>query len=248
MDKMIHINLKAMQGIMNRQTAIANNMANADTTGFRAEIVNARALYVQGDGLASRASTSEAVVGADMHGGTVETTGGELDIALNGDALLGVQAMDGAEAYTRRGDLMVNESGLLTTGDGFPVLGQGGPITLPPADKISISGNGTISIVPRGGDANQPPVEVGKLKLVSPQGSEIKKGLDGLFRVPGDGALPEDPDATVTTGALEGSNVNMTQALVDMIEASRAWETQVKMLTTAQEMDDGGASIMRMPG
>ncbi len=247
MDKMIHINLKAMQGIMNRQTAIANNMANADTTGFRAEIVNARALYVQGEGLASRASTSEAVVGADMHGGTVENTGGALDVALNGDALLGVQAADGAEAYTRRGDLMVNQSGLLTTGDGFPVLGQGGPITLPPADKISIAANGAISIVPAGGDPAQQ-IEVGRLKLVSPQGSEIKKGLDGLFRVPGDGALPEDPDATVTTGALEGSNVNMTQALVDMIEASRAWETQVKMLTTAQEMDDGGASIMRMPG
>jgi len=247
MDKMIHINLKAMQGIMNRQTAIANNMANADTTGFRAEIVNARALYVQGEGLASRASTSEAVVGADMNAGTVEMTGGPLDIALNGDALLGVQAPDGAEAYTRRGDLMVNESGLLTTGDGFPVLGQGGPITLPQADKISIASDGTISIVPAGGDPNQP-IEAGRLKLVSPQGSEIKKGLDGLFRVPNDGALPEDPDATVTTGALEGSNVNMTQALVDMIEASRAWETQVKMLTTAQEMDDGGASIMRMPG
>jgi flagellar basal-body rod protein FlgF len=246
MDKMIHINLKAMQGIMNRQTAIANNMANADTTGFRAEIVNARALYVQGEGLASRASTSEAVVGADMHAGTVENTGGALDVALNGDALLGVQAADGAEAYTRRGDLMVNQSGLLTTGDGFPVLGQGGPITLPPADKISIAANGAISIVPAGGDPAQQ-IEVGRLKLVSPQGSEIKKGLDGLFRVPGDGALPEDPDATVTTGALEGSNVNMTQALVDMIEASRAWETQVKMLTTAQEMDDGGASIMRMP-
>ncbi len=246
MDKMIHINLKAMQGIMNRQTAIANNMANADTTGFRAEIVNARALYVQGEGLASRASTSEAVTGADMHAGTVENTGGALDVALNGDALLGVQAADGAEAYTRRGDLMVNQSGLLTTGDGFPVLGQGGPITLPPADKISIAANGAISIVPAGGDPAQQ-IEVGRLKLVSPQGSEIKKGLDGLFRVPGDGALPEDPDATVTTGALEGSNVNMTQALVDMIEASRAWETQVKMLTTAQEMDDGGASIMRMP-
>ena len=243
MDKMIHINLKAMQGIMNRQTAIANNMANADTTGFRAEIVNARALYVQGEGLASRASTSEAVVGADMNAGTVEMTGGPLDIAMNGDALLGVQAADGAEAYTRRGDLMVNESGLLTTGDGFPVLGQGGPITLPQADKISIASDGTISIVPAGGQ----PIEAGRLKLVSPQGSEIKKGLDGLFRVPNDGSLPEDPDATVTTGALEGSNVNMTQALVDMIEASRAWETQVKMLTTAQEMDDGGASIMRMP-
>jgi flagellar basal-body rod protein FlgF len=246
MDKMIHINLKAMQGIMNRQTAIANNMANADTTGFRAEIVNARALYVHGGGLDSRVSTSDAVVGADMKGGSVETTGGALDIALNGDALLGVQAPDGAEAYTRRGDLMVNESGLLTTGDGHPVLGQGGPITLPAADKIMISANGAISIIPQGGDPAQP-VEVGQLKLVSPQGSEIKKGRDNLFRVPGDGALPEDPDATVTPGALEGSNVNMTQALVDMIEASRAWETQVKLLTSAQEMDDSGANIMRMP-
>lgn len=246
MDKMIHINLKAMQGIMNRQTAIANNMANADTTGFRAEIVNARALYVHGGGLDSRVSTSDAVVGADMKGGSVENTGGALDIALNGDALLGVQAPDGAEAYTRRGDLMVNESGLLTTGDGHPVLGQGGPITLPAADKIMISANGAISIIPQGGDPAQP-VEVGQLKLVSPQGSEIKKGRDNLFRVPGDGALPEDPDATVTPGALEGSNVNMTQALVDMIEASRAWETQVKLLTSAQEMDDSGANIMRMP-
>ncbi|WP_017672637.1 flagellar basal body rod protein FlgF [Blastomonas sp. AAP53] len=246
MDKMIHINLKAMQGIMNRQTAIANNMANADTTGFRAEIVNARALYVHGGGLDSRVSTSEAVVGADMKGGTVETTGGALDIALNGDALLAVQAADGAEAYTRRGDLMVTDSGLLTTGDGHPVLGQGGPITLPAADKIMVAANGAISIIPQGGDPAQP-VEVGLLKLVSPQGSEIKKGRDNLFRVPGDGALPEDPDATVTPGALEGSNVNMTEALVDMIEASRAWETQVKMLTSAQEMDDSGASIMRMP-
>lgn len=246
MDKMIHTNLKAMQGIMNRQAAIANNMANADTTGFRAEIVNAQALYLQGEGLDSRASTSESVIGADMNAGAVEMTGGALDIALNGDALLGVQAPDGAEAYTRRGDLMVNETGLLTTGDGHPVLGQGGPITLPAADKISIAANGAISIVPAGGDPAQP-VEVGRLKLVSPQGSEIKKGRDNLFRVPGDGALPEDPDAKVTVGALEGSNVNMTQALVDMIEASRAWETQVKMLTTAQEMDDGGASLMRMP-
>lgn len=246
MDKMIHTNLKAMQGIMNRQTAIANNMANADTIGFRAEIVNAQALYLQGEGLDTRASTSESVIGADMNAGAVTMTGGTLDIALNGDALLGVQAPDGAEAYTRRGDLMVNETGLLTTGDGHPVLGQGGPITLPPADNISIAANGAISIVPAGGDPAQP-VEVGRLKLVSPQGSEIKKGRDNLFRVPGDGALPEDPDAKVTVGALEGSNVNMTQALVDMIEASRAWETQVKMLTTAQEMDDGGASIMRMP-
>lgn len=186
---MIHTNLKAMQGIMTRQTAIANNMANADTTGFRAEIVNARALYIQGAGLDSRASTSEAVIGADMNAGTVENTGGVLDIALNGDALLGVQAPDGAEAYTRRGDLVVNETGLLTTGDGHPVLGQNGPITLPSADRITIASNGAISIVPVGGDPAQS-IEAGRLKLVSPQGSGIRRVATICFASPATAPCP----------------------------------------------------------
>ncbi|WP_373488453.1 flagellar basal-body rod protein FlgF [Blastomonas sp.] len=246
MDKMIHTNLKAMQGIMNRQTAIANNLANANTTGFRAEIVNAQALYLQGEGLDSRATSRDAVIGADMNAGPVANTGRPLDVAINGTALLAVQAPDGAEAYTRRGDMTLNDSGLLTTGDGHPVLGEGGPITLPPADQVQIAANGAISIVPRGGDPTQFQ-EVARLKLVSAEGSEIRKGRDNLFRVPDDGALPDDPDASVTVAALEGSNVNMTQALVDMIEASRAWETQVKMITTAQDMDDSGARIMQMP-
>ncbi len=243
---MIHTNLKAMQGIMNRQTAIANNLANANTTGFRAEIVNAQALYLQGEGLDSRATSRDAVIGADMNAGPVANTGRPLDVAINGTALLAVQAPDGAEAYTRRGDMTLNDSGLLTTGDGHPVLGEGGPITLPPADQVQIAANGAISIVPRGGDPTQFQ-EVARLKLVSAEGSEIRKGRDNLFRVPDDGALPDDPDASVTVAALEGSNVNMTQALVDMIEASRAWETQVKMITTAQDMDDSGARIMQMP-
>lgn len=246
MDKMVHTSLRAMQGIMDRQTAIAHNLANTDTVGFRAEIISAQALYLAGDGLDSRATTNEAVAGTDMNPGAVKSTGRPLDFAIQGDAMLAVQAANGDEAYTRRGDLMLTESGLLTTGDGAPVLGNGGPITLPPADHVSIAADGTISIVPIGGDVNQPQ-QVDRLKLASPAGSEIYKREDALFGVKGGGALPTDPDAKVITGALEASNVNTTQALVDMIETSRAWETQVKLLSTAQELDTGGASIMSLP-
>jgi len=246
MDKMVHTSLRAMQGIMNRQQAIAHNMANANTTGFRAEIVAAQSLYLQGDGLDSRATTNEVMLGADMNAGSVNSTGRNLDVAMNGDAMLAVQAPDGSEAYTRRGDLMLSESGLLTTGDGYPVLGDNGPVTLPPADRIDVRPDGTIAIVPPGGDPKQPQ-DVARLKLVSPAGSTIRKAEDTLFHVPQGGALPADPDARVTVAALETSNVNMTQALVDMIEASRSWETQVKLLNTAQQLDTSGAEVMQMP-
>lgn len=246
MDRMTHLNLRAMQGIMARQTAIANNMANADTIGFRAEVVNAKAEYFAGPGLQSRASVTEAVLGADMNPGAVKETGRPLDIALGGDSLLAVQAPNGDEGYTRRGDLMMSQSGLLTTGDGHPVLGEGGPLVVPAADSIRVSEDGGVWIVPKGGDPNQPQ-QIDRLRIVSPKGSEVVKGLDTLFRVKNGGALPSDPDARLQSGALEGSNVSMTQSLVDMIETSRAYEAQVKFLSTAKELDEGGASIMQLP-
>ena len=137
MDRLVHTAMTAMRGAMARQTAIANNLANANTIGFRAESANASTTWLNGPGVNARAQATEQVVAADMASGTVTQTGNPLDIALNGDALLTVQAPNGDEAYTRRGDLKMNESGLLTTGDGNPVLGEGGPITLPPADSLS---------------------------------------------------------------------------------------------------------------
>ncbi len=246
MDRMTHLSLRAMQGIMARQTAIANNMANADTTGFRAEVINAQAKYVNGPVLQTRAHVTEAVLGANMDAGAVKETGRPLDIALGGDSMLAVQAPDGDEGYTRRGDLMMSQSGLLTTGDGHPVLGEGGPLVVPAADSIRISEDGGVWIVPKGGDPNQPQ-QIDRLRVVSPKGSDVVKGLDTLFRVKDGGALPSDPDARLQSGALEGSNVSMTQSLVDMIETSRAYEAQVKLLTTAKELDEGGASIMQLP-
>lgn len=246
MDRLIHTSLSALRGAMARQSATANNLANANTVGFRAEIANARPLWLNGQTFTTRAHSSEEVLAANMQGGTVMETGRDLDIALQGDALLAVQATNGEEAYTRRGDLQLSDTGLLTTGDGRPLEGEQGPLIVPAADSVSIDRDGTVWIVPTGGDPNQPQ-RLDRLKLVSPAGSTVVKAVDGLFRVEGGGTLPADPQARLTSKSLEGSNVNATKALVDMIEASRAWETQLKLITTARELDGSGADLMRLP-
>lgn len=246
MDRLIYTALSGMRGAMARQTTTANNLANANTTGFRAEMSSARAVWVRGDGLESRASSSQEVVAADMSPGSVTETGRDLDVAMQGDALLAVQAEDGSEAYTRRGDLQVSPTGVVTTGDGHPVLGEGGPLTLPPADSIRIANDGAVWIIPAGGDPTQPQ-QVDRLKLATPAGSRIQKGSDGLFRVANGGALPSDPDARLTPKALEGSNVNNSQTLIDMIDASRSWDMQLQLVTQAREMDTSAADLMRLP-
>ena len=249
MDKLVYTAATGLRAHMAAQSAIANNMANASTTGFRADRVVFDRIDLKGGGqqFEARAPTSEEVTDADRAPGAIQTTGRPLDVAVTGaTAWLAVQATDGSEAYTRRGDLEIAPSGVLQTGDGFPVMGAGGPITIPPYDTISIAGDGTISIVPQGGDAKNPQV-IDKLKLADTKGSDTVKGLDNLLRVRGGAALPEDLDAKVQGGAIEGSNVNMTQALVDMIENQRSYEVQANMLKSAKDMDESGASLMRLP-
>jgi len=246
MDRLIYTSLSAMRSSLAQQTATANSIANADTPGFRADMAEVQALWLRGGELETRASASEEVIAADMKSGTIVATGRPLDIALDGDAMLVVQSETGEEAYTRRGDLQLSASGLLTTGDGHPVIGSDGPIVLPPADSISIDGEGRISIVPVGGDAAQPQ-EVARLRLVNPKGSDVVKGIDTLFYARGGGILPDDASARVRSGHLEGSNVSSTQALVAMIEASRAWDAQLKIIADARDNDAAGAELMRLP-
>jgi flagellar basal-body rod protein FlgF len=246
MDKLVYTAATGLKAHMAAQAAIANNMANASTTGFRADRVVFDRLQVSGSGLDTRTPASEEVIDADRKPGAITETGRPLDVAIPGDSWLTVQATDGTEAYTRRGDLQVAPSGVLETGDGFPVMGSGGPITVPPAQSIKIGADGSISIVPLGGDPNKPEV-LDKLKLASPKGSDTVKGLDNLLHVKGGGVLPEDPDGKVISGALEGSNVNMSQSLVDMIENQRAYEVQANLMKEAKDMDESSASLMRMP-
>lgn len=246
MDKLIYSSLSAMRSAMSRQTMTANNLANVNTAGFRSEMGSSSALWLKGDGFESRVSNSGEVTSADMSEGTVSETGRTLDVALQGkDTLLAVQGREGDEAYTRRGDLQLSDSGLLTTGDGMPVLGDAGPITLPPFDKLVIAKDGTISIVPQGGDPTQMQ-QVDRLKLVSTNDNSIGKSLDGLFRPRAGGTLAADPQAQVRQGALEGSNVNASATLIDMIEASRDWEMQIKMMSSAQDIDKASTELMRV--
>ncbi|MEG8018458.1 flagellar hook-basal body complex protein [Sphingomonas sp. LR55] len=248
MDKLVYTAATGLRAHMAAQAAIANNMANASTTGFRADRVVFDRLNLKGDGstIEARAPTSEEVTDADRAPGAIQLTGRPLDVAITGTtAWLAVQASDGSEAYTRRGDLEVAPSGVLQTGDGHPVIGSGADhaATLSVADDRRRRDDLDRAA---GGDAKNPQV-IDKLKLADTKGSDTVKGLDNLLRVKGGGTLPEDLDAKVQGGAIEGSNVNMTQALVDMIENQRSYEVQANMMKNAKDMDESGASLMRLP-
>jgi flagellar basal-body rod protein FlgF len=246
-DKLVYTAATGLRAKMQAQAAIANNMANSSTIGFRADRVVFDRLELKGGGAAleSRAPTLEEVTNADRTPGVIQTTGRPLDVAMAGvDTWMAVQAADGTESYTRRGDLAVSASGVLQTGDGFIVQGSSGPISLPPYRSLSIANDGSISIVPLSGGE---PQIIDKLKLVSTKGSDTVKGLDNLLKVRGGGTLPEDLDAKVTAGAVESSNVNMTQALVDMIENQRSYEVQANLMKEAKNLDESSASLMRLP-
>jgi len=182
--------------------------------------------------------------GTDFDGGGINSTGRELDIALKDGGWIAVQGRDGNEAYTRRGDLRVDENGILLNGNNLPVLGNGGPIAIPPYDKLDIGADGTISILPQGSETEQL-ASIDRIKLVAPQYGQMKKGEDGLFRLAGGGEADADPAQRVVSGALETSNVNIINEMVDMIELSRRFELQVKMMKTAEDNADLAATVIR---
>ena len=245
MDRLIHTALSGMRASMDSQRVIASNMANANTLGFRAEMLDQRAVTIEGQPNEAPAMQRASVRGADMAAGETIATGRDLDVAVETDALIAVQAVDGTEAYTRRGDLSVSATGLLVNGEGRPVLGDNGPITVPPVGIPGIAPDGSITIAdPAAPD--QPPAEIGRIKLAAWEGSPISKGLDGLFRVEGGGILPTDEAATVKVGSLEQSNVKTTEVLVDMIDAQRLFAMRSKVISTAREIDESGAQLMRL--
>jgi len=180
-----------------------------------------------------------------MKEGAIAGTGRSLDVAMTGDTMLAVQSLDGGEAYTRRGDLSVSISGVVQNGDGLPVLGENGPLTVPPDAKVSIGEDGAV-LVADPATPDQPPQRIDRLKLVSTSGSKLEKDLAGVFRVPGGGVLPVDENAKVIPASLEQSNVNTSEVLVDMIEAQRLFELRTKLIQTAQQLDEGSSRLMRI--
>ena len=235
MDRMIYLSMSGAKATMQRQDTLANNLANVSTPGFRAELQAFRAVPVQGSGASTRVYALETTTGYDASPGAITSTGRNLDVAARGNAWLTVQALDGTEAYTRGGSLEVSADGTLTTRSGLPVMGDGGPLQVPPNTAVSIGADGTVSA--KGSDGRS--TSVGKLKLVTPEAA-LARGEDGLFRG-ADGDLQADATARVQDGALEGSNVSPVETMVAMISAARQFEAQMKMLQTA-EADEKAAS------
>ncbi len=243
MDRLVWTAVSGMSASMARQRMIASNMANAQTIGFRAEVMQASPTTLQGTNIEVRAMNSATVFGAQMDPGTMTQTGRPLDIAVNGEALITVQASDGTEAYTRRGDLTVSPNGMLVNGEGYPVMGEGGPISVPPGGDISIGENGAV-LSRNKADADAQPQEIGRIKLASWRGTQINKGLDGLFRVVDGGVLPTDAEATVTRNRWNNPTSNPPKSSSRWSRRS-AFTKCALLVSTAKELDEGGASLMR---
>ena len=237
MDRMIYLAMAGAKATMQRQDVVAHNLANASTPGFRAELAAFRAVPVRGDGASTRVYALESTPGYKPEAGPVQATGRNLDVAMRGNAWLAIQASDGTEAYTRAGALDVDPEGQLVTRSGQVVLGEGGPITLPPNAEVKIAADGTVSARV----ANGRPQGVGKLKQVPPEVPR-QRGTDGLVRAAEE--LPADPTAQVQDGALEGSNVNAIESMVAMIAAARQFEQQMKMLHSAQEKEQAATKLL----
>jgi len=245
MDRLIYTAMTGAKHILEQQATTSHNLANSTTTGFRAQIDQFRAVPVQGAILSTRAFVVDSTTGSDFRGGAIQHTGRELDVAVQGDGWIAVQAADGTEAYTRNGSLKLDENGVLQTGSGLTVMGDGGQLSIPPGRNIAMAKDGTISLVPDGSAATGL-TSVGRLKLVNPPAADLVRGDDGLFRLKDGSSAEADPDVTLISGALESSNVNVVDEMVNMISLARQFDMQMKLLQHAENNDGKAAQLLSM--
>ena len=224
MNELLSTVMNGAENIMRAQAVNANNLANASTDGFRAELAH---IFSQ-DGATQIASTPK------LSQGVVRTTGRDLDISIDGEGWIAIQSPNGVEGYSRRGDLQIDAFGQLTDGARNPIIGNSGPIALPPFTSLEIGNDGTISIQPQGSAPNTLAV-IDRIKLVLPEEGSLVRGEDGIMRMNNNEESPADASVSITTGTLEGSNVNAVEEMVKMINLARQFEAQVRMMQSAKE-------------
>ena len=238
MDRALYIAMSGAKQNVVSQTAHSNNLANASTTGFRSDYSQTRAQPVFGDHFPTRAFAMAERPASDLRQGPLQETGRQMDIAIEGAGWFVVEGADGEEAYTRAGDLSVDPEGRLINGRGLHLMGDGGPIVVPPYETIEIARDGTISIRPQGAEAAAL-AQVAQIRLVNPPSQSLEKGSDGLFRLrdrqPGDPAANVDPTMSIVNGFIEGSNVNAVTELTQVLAMNRQYEMQIKLMKTADE-------------
>ena len=240
MDKLLYTAMSGAQHALMAQGIRANNLANANTQGFRADYEQASTHTLNGDGFHTRVLAQSQQAGSNLAAAPLQETGRELDIAIQGDGFIALQT-DGEEGYTRAGNMLISPDGELTI-NGHVVMGEGGPLRLPEFGALEIGSDGTISLTPPAGGAQ---VEGGRIKLVQPGQGELQKGMDGLFYAVEPGALVQAQDVQLKQGHLEGANVNVVEEMVQNMALSRQFELQVRAMKTADDQARAGARLIR---
>ena len=243
MDRLIYTAMTGAKHTLEQQATTSHNLANATTTGFREQINQFRAVPVQGAILPTRAFVVDSTTGSNFASGAIQHTGRELDVAIQGEGWLAVQAADGSEAYTRNGSLKMDENGLLLTRDDLSVQSDSGPLSIPPGSSLAVAADGTISQLPEG---SQPTglTTIGRLKLVNPPAADLVRGDDGLFGLKSGEPAAADPAVSLISGALETSNVNVVDAMVNMISLARQFDMQIKLLERAESNDSKASQLL----
>jgi flagellar basal-body rod protein FlgF len=247
MDKLLYVAMSGAKETLRAQAANSHNLANASTTAFKADLSAFQSRAITGPGYASRVYATDQTVGWDRDIGSIQQTGNPLDLAIHGQGFFAVQDASGNEAYTRAGDLHVDPTGQLLTATGLPVLGDNGPISVPPHTSVNVGGDGTISIVPLG-QSPQTVANVARVKLVNPPVDTVQRSADGLFRTTDGTPAVADAATTVDSGALESSNVDLASCMVNMIELARHYDLQVKALHTAEEDAAASTKLLQNTG
>jgi flagellar basal-body rod protein FlgF len=247
MDRMIYIATSGAKQTMGQQATVAHNLANLTTNGFRGELSVFRAVPLVGAGANTRTFVLDSTPGADFTPGSIQQTGRDLDVAVQGKGWLAVQAPDGSEAYTRNGSLQINANGVLQTRTGNSVLGDGGPIAIPSDTLITVATDGTVSTVPTGMRPSGN-TTVGRIKLVNPPEADLVRGDDGLFRLRGGAPAAADANVQLVSGALESSNVNAVEQMVSMISLARQYDMQMKLLQNAENNSKDAAQLLGLQG
>ncbi len=247
MDRLIYTAMTGAKHILEQQANTSHNLANAATTGFRAQLDSFRAVPVIGEGLPTRAFVVDATVGSDFTPGPIQNTGRELDVAVQGKGWIALQLEDGTEAYTRNGSFKISENGVLQTQSGINVMGDAGPIAIPPDVTVTVGKDGTVSAITTVGKPGAA-TPLGRIKLVNPPEDTIARGDDGLFRIKGGGEADADANVVVIGGSLEGSNVNVVDAMVDMISLARQFEMHMNLLKNAESNEQKASQLMSLTG
>ncbi|MCX7627803.1 MAG: flagellar basal-body rod protein FlgF [Methylophilaceae bacterium] len=244
MDRLLYIAMNGAKHSLYRLAVTAHNLANVSTNGYKAQNTAFRALPVFGPGMPTRAFVVDTTPTADLSGGVIRTTGRPLDVAVHGRGWIAVQDANGGEAYTRNGSLQVGADGLLMTSNGLPVVGDGGPITIPADSEVTIGKDGSVTVVTN--NQYNAMTTIGRIKLVNPPDSEMVRGDDGLFRLKSGQPAPADATVNLASGALEASNVSAVDALISIIEQSRFFDLQVKLMQKADENANRTAQVMSL--